>query len=122
MTIDIKTVLKISITITVIDILWLYFFFGKPFGAMLEGIQKEKMNFSPLKGILAYIILILAAITLIPKTSSVQEAFLFGALIYGVYDSTNYALLNDYDGKLAVIDTVWGGILFSIVYLVNKHL
>jgi uncharacterized membrane protein len=45
----------------------------------------------------------------------VSEAFLLGLCVYGVYDSTNYALLKKYSLKVAIMDTLWGGTLFAIV-------
>jgi uncharacterized membrane protein len=39
-----------------------------------------------------------------------------------VYDFTNYALLKDYDFRFAVADTVWGGVLFSMVHSVMKYI
>ena len=38
----------------------------------------------------------------------------FGAVVYGVYSFTNYSLFNNYPFKLAVIDTIWGIILYYI--------
>ena len=46
---------------------------------------------------------------------SLIEAFLFGIILYGVYDTTNYATILKYNMRVAVIDTIWGGILSMIV-------
>ena len=43
------------------------------------------------------------------------EAFIFGIILYGVYDTTNYATILKYDKWVAIIDTFWGGILLTIV-------
>ena len=43
------------------------------------------------------------------------EAFIFGIVLYGVYDTTNYATILKYNMRVAVIDTIWGGILSMIV-------
>ena len=51
---------------------------------------------------------------IIRKKRPIYEAFLLGIIIYGVYDATSYALLLDYSPDLAVIDTIWGGILLGI--------
>jgi len=54
-----------------------------------------------------------------------EEAFLFGLVVYGVYDTTNYATLNEYTFNLAITDALWGGILTSLVtastYFVLKN-
>jgi len=43
----------------------------------------------------------------------VSEAFLLGVCVYGIYDTTTYALLTDYPLSVMLTDTLWGGILFS---------
>jgi len=44
----------------------------------------------------------------------VNEAFLLGVCVYGIYDTTTYALLSDYPLSVVFTDTLWGGILFSL--------
>lgn len=65
--------------------------------------------------VIAYIILTTFAIFIIPKTKNIYEAFLTGFLTYGIYDSTNYATLKNWDPKIAIADSLWGGILFGII-------
>ena len=40
-------------------------------------------------------------------------AFFIGIVIYGVYNTTNAALLTNYNTLLAVQDTIWGGVLLA---------
>ena len=46
---------------------------------------------------------------------SLIDAFIFGIVLYGVYDTTNYSTIIKYDGNVAVMDTIWGGALCMIV-------
>lgn len=39
---------------------------------------------------------------------------LFGAVIYGVYDFTNYSLLTNWPGKITIIDFIWGMTLCGV--------
>ena len=39
---------------------------------------------------------------------------MLGVLIYGVFDTTNYALFKKWDWKLAVMDSLWGGVLYGL--------
>jgi len=41
------------------------------------------------------------------------EAFLLGLFVYGVYDMTTLAIFSKYTLGLAIMDMVWGGILFG---------
>ena len=62
-------------------------------------------------------------ILLLSFPSSVGEAFILGACVYIVYDFTSFALLKDYRLDVAIMDSVWGGVLFSAVYWIyNKYI
>ncbi len=41
-------------------------------------------------------------------------------VIYGVYETTNYALLKNWSILTVFIDTLWGGLLFAFTtYIIN---
>ena len=56
----------------------------------------------------------------ISRQGSLQDAFVLGFVMYGVYDATSYAVLKDWDETLAVIDTLWGGVLLATTTLITK--
>jgi hypothetical protein len=70
---------------------------------------------------LCYIFLIVGINYFIIKPKkSINDAFLLGIVIYGVYETTNYALLKDWSIITVIMDTLWGGLLFaSTTYIVN---
>jgi uncharacterized membrane protein len=35
--------------------------------------------------------------------------------LYGVYDMTNYSLLNNYPLRMAFVEIAWGGVLCGVV-------
>jgi len=81
--------------------------------------SEPKINF--LGVALCYIFLI-AGINyfIIKPRKSVNDAFLLGIVIYGVYETTNYALLKNWSIFTVFIDTLWGGLLFAFTtYIVN---
>ena len=45
-------------------------------------------------------------------------AFL-GILVYGLYNFTNLSLLKDWDWSIALVDTLWGGVIFGTATLVS---
>ena len=52
---------------------------------------------------------------------SVKTAFILGFVIYGIYELTNAAIINKWEWKYVVMDTLWGGILYALVtYLALK--
>lgn len=85
---------------------------------MVQG-SEVKMNF--LGVALCYIFLITGINYFIIKPrKSVSEAFLLGIIIYGVYETTNYALFNKWSLLTVIIDTLWGGLLFaSTTFIIN---
>ncbi len=42
----------------------------------------------------------------------------FGAVVYGVYDLTNYALLKDWPLAVTVVDILWGAVVCSLTAVV----
>ena len=81
--------------------------------------SEPKVNF--LGVALCYIFLI-AGINyfIIKPRKSVNDAFLLGIVIYGVYETTNYALFKNWSIFTVIIDTLWGGLLFAFTtYIVN---
>ena len=81
--------------------------------------SEPKVNYLGL--VLCYIFLI-AGINyfIIKPRKSVSDAFLLGIVIYGVYETTNYALLKNWSMLTVIMDTLWGGILFAFTtYIVN---
>ena len=85
---------------------------------MVQG-SPIKMNF--LGAALCYIFLIIGINYFIIKPrKSVSDAFLLGIIIYGVYETTSYALLKNWSIFTVMIDTLWGGLLFAATtYVVN---
>ena len=51
-----------------------------------------------------------------------KDAFLFGLVIYAVYEFTNLATFSKWSLYLSVIDTLWGGTLFGLTTLIVKRL
>jgi uncharacterized membrane protein len=52
----------------------------------------------------------------------VQDAFLLGLVIYGVYETTNWALFSKWSPMSVIIDTLWGGILFAATTYVTTRI
>ena len=56
------------------------------------------------------------------KGFTLSDMFLLGISIYGVYELTNYTTLLDWNLKMVIIDTLWGGLLFSSTAFAAKKL
>jgi len=78
-------------------------------------IQRVVMQLKIVPAILCYLLLIVALNYFILRTHRpVWEAFMLGVIIYGVFDTTNYALFKKWDWKLGLMDGLWGGVLFAL--------
>jgi len=91
------------------------------FEKQIQSVQGSKLEVNFLGAVVCYIFLIVGINYFIIKPrKSVSEAFLLGLVIYGVYETTSYALLKNWSIFTVIIDTLWGGALFAITtYIVN---
>ena len=90
------------------------------FANQVVDVQRVVLEFRPLGALMCYILLIFGLYYFIIKDKkSLLDAFLFGIVIYGVYESTNYAILKKWSPKVLVVDTLWGGILMMLTTFVT---
>lgn len=94
----------------------------KYFINQIQRIQNKKPKLNYIGIILCYIFLIIGINYFIIKPSkSISDAFILGIVIYGVYETTNYALLENWSFLTVIMDTLWGGILFALTtYIMIK--
>jgi len=85
----------------------------------VASIQRVSMQIRVLGAIVCYTLLILGLYYFILRTRrSPLDAFLLGLLVYGVFDSTNYAMFKKWEWKIAMMDTMWGGAVFALTTIV----
>ena len=85
------------------------------FNNLVQSVQGTKIQFR-LSGAIACYLLLITGLQyfIIEKKKSIKDAFLLGILIYGVYETTTYAIFNNWSIKSVLLDTLWGGILFAL--------
>jgi uncharacterized membrane protein len=110
-----------AIFFVVIDFLYLNFM-KKYFENQVKSVQGSPLQVNFLGAILCYIFLIFGLNYFIIKSKrSPYDAFLLGILIYGVFETTSYALLKKWSILTVILDTLWGGILFALVtFIIDK--
>lgn len=85
------------------------------FNRMVEKVQGSPITFKMSGAIPCYILLVLGLnYFIIQKNKSLLDAFLLGILVYGVYETTNYTILNQWSKTAVIMDTFWGGLLFAL--------
>lgn len=75
-------------------------------------ISKKLLVRNWLAVILCYILLIIG---IFKFATNIISGALFGLCVYGIYNMTNLALLPGYSWTLAIVDTLWGMTIFSII-------
>ena len=116
---NLKTIIVSGIILLAVDAIYLSVI-GQDYGNMIKRIQGKDMKINIIGAVLCYVVMTLGLnyFILSEKKKNVKDlcfkAFILGLLVYGVYETTSYALLEKWDIKYVLIDTVWGGILFAL--------
>ena len=117
----IKSFIIIGLIMGILDYIYLSSI-SNMFKKMLYRIQSSNLSLKLVPTILCYIFLIFSILYfIIIKNGNILDAFILGISIYAVYELTNYATIESWSLELVLIDTIWGGILFSLTtFLHNK--
>lgn len=93
------------------------------FNQAVNRVQGSPLKFNVLGAIGCYIALILGLnYFILDKKASITDAFLFGLVIYAVFETTTYAMFKNWPASAVFIDTLWGGILFALSTYVTRFL
>jgi len=122
-----------SIVLFSLDALWIFVNLGM-YSASVKAIQKTELVVNYYYAILAYVFVLFSTLWIsIPFTqlhiededntlSKLVKSFLYGGTVglavNGVYNFTCLAIYTNYDLSIAVIDTIWGTILNTVVVFV----
>jgi len=98
--------------------------FSNFFNDIVMKVQGSKLKLNLLGATLCYMFLVFGLnYFIISRKKPLLDAFILGIVIYGVYETTTYALLEKWSPLAVILDTFWGGILFTITtYLAYKIL
>ena len=103
-----------SAILLTVDVLYLYNIGMLSFKKNVELIQKSPLELNVYGALLSYVCVIgIFYYFIISQNKSIFDAFLLGIFLYGTFDLTNLAMFKQYAWKLALTDTLWGGILFA---------
>ena len=91
------------------------------FSNQIKNVQGSPMKINFLATLLCYVFLIFGInYFIITPNRSVQDAFLLGLVIYGVFETTNMALFTKWAWLTVLMDTLWGGVLFALTTSIVK--
>lgn len=122
--------LIIIILLMVLDIIWLSLN-SKYYSNMIKTIQNKELKINMIYALFTYILMIASIILInipfikskINKSDSKKDIIkksllysgLLGLFIYGIYNGTNLATLENYDIYVALKDTLWGFVIYTII-------
>ena len=118
------------ISYLILDGSMMYFFTGKLFGSMIQKIQNGKpMKARIIPALLCFIVLAFGIVYFIVDKvrdnhiieDSLRYGFIFGFVIYAVFDLTNYAIFENYTLAVTIIDILWGSVLAFLVTVITKY-
>lgn len=113
--------LFLSIFFLVIDSIYLKTF-SKEWNKIVFNIQGSNIQFKMISALITYIFIVFQVYYfIILKNKSLTDAFLLGLTTYAIFDFTNYTILKKWSLKMSLIDTIWGGLLYTLtVYLFRE--
>ena len=112
-----------TISLLVLDLLWLKIYMGPRYSVLVKKIQGSDLKINMISALLSYTLMVYLLNNVVIKYNlSYLETFLFGLSLYGVYDLTAGAIFKNWDFKLAIIDMIWGGLVYMISYYIGKNL
>ena len=87
----------------------------KTFESQVISVQKTALVLKPAGAIACYLFLFAGFYYFILRERRTPlEAMLFGLVVYGVYETTTYALLKNWKVETVIVDVLWGGALFYL--------
>jgi uncharacterized membrane protein len=112
-------IIKPSLTMLILDFIWLTMFMSKRYKVMIKDIQGEELKVNMVYAAFAYLLMIIGQQVYIkPLIKSKKDVLiyggLFGLIVFGVYDLTAGAVIKKWDLNLAIIDILWGVFLFTV--------
>ena len=101
-----------AIILLAIDAVYLKFIGGPFYSHAVKKIQGKEITPRPYSVVIVYIIIITGLYYfIIGPNKSYKDGAFFGLAVYGVFDFTNHAILDNYSLPLAMMDTIWGMVL-----------
>ena len=121
--VDLKYRVASSLILLVLDFMWLGGFMAGRYHVMIRNIQGSPMKANMLYAVFAYLLMIVGLQQFVLpnldfKNITVKDClkygFVFGLVVYGVYDFTAAVVFKNWDINLALIDILWGGVVYFL--------
>ena len=118
-------------TLLILDFLWIGLYMGSRYSTMIKNIQGTPMKTNWLYAVIAYTLMVIGLNHFVLPNINVKNVtikdcltygFIFGLVLYGVYDFTIGAVLEKWIMSLAIIDVLWGGFVYFMSCYILKFI
>ena len=118
----IKIIVLISVTVLMLDYIYLSSL-SNYFSKVFKKIQGSELKLYIPSAVLCYIFIVYSIYHFgFVLNIGVENMFILGLMIYGIYELTNYATIKHWPLYMVLVDTLWGGILYATSYSISNHL
>ena len=102
----------------------IYFYVNKDFfSQQILDVQGTPVSLKLFPAFLCYVALAFGInYFILREKKSLLDAFLLGFVIYAVYETTNKATFKKWTYKIVLLDTLWGGILFTLTTIIMRKI
>ena len=125
-----KDVSLISGLVLFFDLIWIELVMKQKYVELIPKIQRSPMKVRYVPAVLSYLTIILPIVFFsVPNVRAIhrfRDSLFFGGLLgvcmYGMFSFTNYALIENWTMEVVALDTLWGGILYTLVTYLGSFL
>ena len=127
--------LALTAILLLLDGVWIQSFMAGQYQQMIPAIQGSPLTVRLFPSIIAYILIVASVYLLayphVRRANLIQDSMFYGGLlglfVYGIFSYTNYAVIQNWSPFVAIMDTLWGFILYSVsvgtlVYFMGESL
>jgi len=110
----IHPIITTAIVLTLLDATYLHLI-TPIFNKQIKLVQRSDISIRTPAAIACYIFIVLGLYYFIIRgRKSILDAFILGLVVYAIYELTNYSLFKKWTLQTVIVDTLWGGILYSL--------
>lgn len=122
------------IIIFILDFFWIVLLNNSNYNNLVSDVQKSPLNINIPSAIIAYFIIFLSfllivypSIDLDNKTNNLillafKYSAILGFVIFGIFNTTNYTMFENYNLRTALMDTIWGTFLYFVSVLLTLYI
>lgn len=110
------------LVLLILDFLWIGLFMANRYQNEIRQIQGTPMSVNMTYAAISYALMVVGLINFVLPNirsehrfyDSIKYGFLFGIVVYGIYDFTAAAVLSNWNMRTAILDVLWGGTVFFL--------